>query len=203
MPTLLRKMENYDGTLVTRLALKLMALTFVRTSELIEGGWSEISWRKKEWVIPKERMKQVRGAVGMKPHYVPLSDQALDVLQSLYEITGYGELMFPHQWDKTKTMSKNTILEALYRMGYKCEITGHGFRGVAATVLHEKWKIADPLKEQYIDLQLAHIRRNNVKAAYDHSKHMEQRTVMMQWWADYLDQARKQRTLPHPKHVAR
>lgn len=203
LPTLLRKIENYEGSVVTRLAMRLMALTFVRTSELIEGKWPEVNWRKKLWVIPAERMKQIRGLVGTKPHYVPLSDQTIDVLESLYEITGHGELMFPHQWDKTKTMSKNTILEALYRMGYKGEMTGHGFRGVAATVLHEKWKIADPLKEQYIDLQLAHIRRNNVKAAYDHSKHMDQRTVMMQWWADYLDQVRKQRPSSRPKGVAR
>ncbi len=196
LPTLLRKMKNYKGTVVTRLVMKLMALTFVRTSEMIEGEWTEINFKKKLWTIPAERMKQVRGVVKMQDHLVPLSEQALDVLVSLREITGDGEFMFPHQWDKARTMSKNTILEALYRMGYKGEMTGHGFRGIAATILNGEWPTHHPQKSKIIDLQLAHMPRGGRKSvgfAYDKADYLKERVEMMQWWSDYLESARRQR----------
>jgi integrase len=190
LPRLLRKIENYEGSVVTRLAMKLMALTFVRTSELIEGEWSEINSEKRLWTIPPARMKKVHGAVGMTPHFVPLAEQTIDLLESLREITGEGKFMFPHQWNKDDTMSKNTILEALYRMGYKGAMTGHGFRGVASTVLHEH-RSEHGFLHEHIELQLAHVKRDDVSAAYDYSAYMAERTQMMQWWADYLDKARR------------
>lgn len=195
LPILLRKMENYEGTPVTRLALKLMALTFVRTSELIEARWNEFDFKAERWTIPAERMKQVRRGSGVKttPHVVPLARQTVDALESLYEITGSkAGYLFPHQWSKTQTMSRNTILEALYRMGYKSAMTGHGFKGVAATVLYEK-RAEHGFIEDHIELQLAHIKGDDVRAAYDYSKHLAERTKMMQWWADYLDEARKRK----------
>jgi integrase len=199
IPRLLRKIENYEGSVVTRLAMKIMALTFVRTSELIEGEWLEINFKKRLWTIPPERMKKVHGAIGMTPHFVPLATQTADLLESLHEITGEGRFMFPHQWDKNNTMSKNTILEALYRMGYKGMMTGHGFRGVASTVLHEL-RSKHGFLHEHIELQLAHVKRDDVSAAYDYSAYMAERTKMMQWWADYLDKARQKR--PSTSHLA-
>jgi integrase len=173
-------MHAYDGSPYTRFALQLIALTFVRTSELIEAHWSEIDFEKAQWRIPAERMK-------MKTlHVVPLSTQALDVLRCLYEIRGQSGLLFPGERDHEKPMSNNTILMALGRMGYKGRMTGHGFRGVASTVLHEHG-----FDHAHIELQLAHTERNQVSAAYNHALYLPQRQKMMQWWGDYLDAQRK------------
>ena len=116
------------------------------------------------------------------PHIVPLSHQAVEVLQTLHIITGGEELLFPSQTRSGATMSNNTILKALERMGYKGRMTGHGFRGLASTVLHEHG-----FDHQHIELQLAHAERNEVSAAYNHALYLKQRTAMMQHWADYLD----------------
>ena len=123
LPVLLRDIEVYRGAVVTRLAMKLMALTFLRTSELIEAPWTEINFEAKRWHIPPERMKQP------SPHIVPLSAQAIEVLQLLHTVTGKGKLLFPGEQDSTKPMSNNTILFALYRMGYRGKMCGHGFGG--------------------------------------------------------------------------
>ncbi|MBK9200600.1 tyrosine-type recombinase/integrase [Candidatus Skiveiella danica] len=128
---MLRHIEAYQGSTVTRLALKLMALTFVRTSELIEARWSEIDLDAARWDIPAERMKM------KTPHIVPLSAQALEVLRTLQLVTGQSEYLFPGERDHGKPMSNNTILGALARMGYKHRMTGHGFRGIASTLLHD------------------------------------------------------------------
>ncbi len=131
-PELLRKIHYYDGSPVTRLGLKLMALTFLRTTELIAGEWAEIDWKECRWDIPKERMKG-----GKRPHIVPLSKQAIEVLQELQNYKrGDGKYMFPGERGN-KFISNNTILHALWKMGYKDSMTGHGFRGVASTWLHE------------------------------------------------------------------
>jgi integrase len=185
LPMLLRKIETYQGSPVTRLAMKLLALTFVRTSELIGARWEEFDLKAKRWTIPAERMK---GTKYPTAHIVPLSEQALDVLGMLYEITGEGDLLFPGDWSTVKTMSKNTILKALDVMGYKGMMTGHGFRGLASTILHEH-----EFEHEHIDLQLAHMKRDRVSAAYNHAKYLKQRAPMMQWWADYLDKARQER----------
>lgn len=176
LPDLLLKMESYDGDALTRLAMRLMAYTFVRTSELIESEWSEFDLYSSRWDIPAERMKMDT------PHIVPLSRQSIAVLRALSLLTGNRRLVFPGANDKEKPMSNNTILFALYRLGYKGRMTGHGFRGLASTILHEKG-----FEDQHVELQLAHQKRNKVSAAYNHAKYLEQRKAMMQWWADYLD----------------
>ncbi len=176
LPTLLAKMVDYDGDAITRLAMRLMAYTFVRTSELIESEWPEFDLDKARWDIPAERMKMDT------PHIVPLSRQSVDVLRALTFLTGRGRFVFPGALDKNKPMSNNTILFALYRLGYKGRMTGHGFRGLASTILHES-----DFADEHIELQLAHIKRNKVAAAYNHAKYLSQRASMMQWWADYLD----------------
>jgi integrase len=185
LPKMLRKIENYEGSPKTRLAMRLMALTFVRTSELIEARWGEFDFAENRWTIPVERMKQVKYPTA---HIVPLAKQSLDVLGMLHEITGDSEYLFPGAFVTVETMSKNTILKALEIMGYKGRMTGHGFRGLASTVLHE----SGLFDTEHIDLQLAHMKRNRVSAAYNHAKYLKQRIEMMQWWADYLDAARKE-----------
>jgi len=176
LPGLLLKMENYEGDALTRLAMRLMAYTFVRTSELIEAEWPEFDLDNARWDIPAERMKM------NTPHIVPLSRQSAEVLRALKLLTGKGRFVFPGANDKNKPMSNNTILFALYRLGYKGRMTGHGFRGLASTILHE-----NDFAEEHVELQLAHQRRNKVAAAYNHAKYLSQRAAMMQWWADYLD----------------
>jgi integrase len=172
---LLRAIEVYRGTPVTRLAMKVLCLTFVRTSELIEAPWSEFDLDRARWDIPASRMKM------KTPHIVPLSRQAVEVLRTLRHLTGDGEFLFPGD-RANKTMSNNCILKALERMGFKHRMTGHGFRGLASTVLHEQG-----FNHDHIELQLAHAARNAVSAAYNHALYLKQRATMMQEWADYLD----------------
>ena len=180
LPELLRKMKVYDGTPHTRQALQLIALTFVRTSELIEAVWSEFDLDAAEWRIPEQRMK-MRTA-----HVVPLSTQAVDALRCLEEVRGRSNFVFPGDRDPAKPMSNNTILKALERMGYKHRMTGHGFRGLASTLLHELgWP------HEQIELQLAHQERNQVSAAYNWATYLPERRKMMQAWADHLDTVRQ------------
>jgi len=179
MPELLRKIEAYQGTPATRLSMKLMALTFVRTGELIAAHWDEFDLEAGEWRIPAVRMKM------KTPHIVPLSKQALEVLASIHELRGLSGLLFPGERDHDKPMSNNTILGALKRMGYQGRMTGHGFRGVASTILHELGH-----RHDIIELQLAHQERNEVSAAYNFATYLPQRRKMMQEWADHLDALR-------------
>ena len=151
----------------------------ISTAELRFSKWSEfedLSGSNPIWRIPAERMKM------NTPHIVPLSRQAVDVLKALKLLTGRGKFVFPGALDKNKPISNNTILYALYRLGYRDRMTGHGFRGLASTILNEQG-----FEEAHIELQLAHTKRNKVAAAYNHAKYLSQRTAMMQWWADYLD----------------
>jgi integrase len=180
LPALLRAIEVYEGRQLTRLAMKLMALTFVRTSELIEAPWDEFDFDAKRWTIPAARMKM------KSPHIVPLSSQAIEVLELLQTISGNEVLVFPGEQNRKKPMSNMTILKALERMGYKGRMTGHGFRGVASTILHEQGYNHD-----HIELQLAHAPRNEVSAAYNHALYLEPRARMMQEWADFLDHTRQ------------
>ena len=175
-PELLRKIETYDGAMTTRVALRLMALTFVRTSELIGARWKEFDLDAAEWRIPGERMKM------KTPHIVPLSRQAVETLRELSQLTSSNELLFPGERDHQKPMSNNTILYALYRMGYHSRMTGHGFRGLASTILHESG-----YRHDYIELQLAHQERDETSAAYNHALYLKERRKMMQAWADMLD----------------
>ena len=178
LPTFLQKIDEYDGDLQTTLALRLLALTFVRTNELRGASWTEIDFEKAEWVIPAERMKT------RVPHHVPLSRQALDAFRQLQTINGKWQWVFPGR-APTKPMSKNTVLFALYRMGYHSRMTGHGFRALASTALNEMGYRPD-----VIERQLAHTEKNAVRAAYHRSQYLEERTTMMQTWADVLDAQR-------------
>jgi integrase len=191
LPDLLRHIEGYQGAPVTRLAIKLMALTFVRTSELIEARWAEFDLDAARWDIPAERMKM------KMPHIVPLSLQAVNVLKTLQLVSGHSAYLFPGERDHEKPMSNNTILGALARMGYKGRMTGHGFRGIASTLLHEMG-----FNHAHIELQLAHQERDAVSAAYNHATYLRERTKMMQHWANYLDQCTTGKVLPFKRKAA-
>lgn len=181
LPDLLRAMDVYVGGEHTRLALQLMALTFVRTSELIGARWPEFDLKRSRWDIPAERMKM------KTPHIVALSIQAKSILERLKAISLDREFVFPGDVNPHKPMSNNTLLFALYRMGYRGRMTGHGFRGVASTLLHEQgWP------HEHIELQLAHQERDAVSASYNHAMYLESRARMLQAWADYLDRVRQQ-----------
>jgi integrase len=179
LPDLLRAIDAYMGGEHTRMALQLMTLTFVRTSELIGARWQEFNTNAARWDIPAQRMKM------KTPHIVPLSKQALEVLEKLRRISFNRELVFPGDVNPDKPMSNNTLLFALYRMGYRGRMTGHGFRGVASTILHEQgWP------HEHIELQLAHQERDDTSAAYNHALYLKRRAQMMQAWADHLDAQR-------------
>jgi integrase len=191
LPDLLRKMAGYEGAQATRAALALMALTFVRTSELIEARWQEFDLDAAEWTIPPERTGR-KGAHGKRrPHIVPLSPQALEVLGTLKASRGADRctgpaLLFPGERDHDKPMSNGTILMALKRMGYGGRMTGHGFRGVASTALNEmgyRWDV--------IEAQLSHVEGNKTRAAYNHATYLEERRELMNGWANYLDAVRQ------------
>lgn len=185
LPELMRKIAAYPGSVYTRIALQMMALTFVRTNELIGARWQEFDLEAGEWRIPAERTKSRR------EHFVPLSRQALEVLGYLQTAHGGADrckgaaLLFPGERDRAKPMSNNTLLKALERMGYKGRMTGHGFRGVASTALNEAGYRAD-----VIEAQLAHVEENRVRAAYNHARYVEERRELMQYWAAYLEAVR-------------
>lgn len=176
LPEFLEKLEAYDGEPQTKLALKFLLLTFVRTTELRGAEWQEINFDNAEWRIPASRMKM------KDPHIVPLCKQAIAVLREVQKHSGNREHVFPNQQRPAKCMSENTMLYALYRMGYHSRTTGHGFRATASTILNEHGFPSD-----YIERQLAHCERNKVRAAYNHAQHLPERRKMMQWWGDYLE----------------
>lgn len=180
VPELLRKIEAYQGSSYTRLAMKLMAYTFVRTGELIAARWEEFDLEAGEWRIPASRMKM------RLPHIVPLAPQAIEVVQALQTLSSGRSLLFPGERDHERPMSNNTILAALKRMGYAGRMTGHGFRGIASTILHEQG-----YPHHLIELQLAHQERDQVAAAYNHATHLAERRAMMKDWAAHLDKLRR------------
>lgn len=177
VPALLRAIDTYaeQGDKQTMHALQLLALTFVRTNELIGAEWSEFDQDAALWVIPAARMKM------KTEHIVPLSTQALAILGELQTLAGRSRFVFPGR-NRDKPISNNTMLFALYRLGYKGKMTGHGFRAVASTMLNEQGYRPD-----VIERQLAHCERDEVRGAYNRAEYLGERATMMQSWADYLD----------------
>lgn len=179
LPQLMQAIEAYNGDVLTVSAIKLLALTFVRTGELIAAEWNEIDWDRQEWMIPAERMKMRRD------HLVPLSKQALAIFRNLQAVTGKHGFVFFSPANKSKYISNNAALSALKRMGYAGRMTGHGFRALASTILNEQRKYHPDV----IEKQLAHAERNEVRAAYNRADYLLERKKMMQEWADFLDAA--------------
>jgi len=174
---LLRVVEGYDGTFVTKCALRLAPLVFVRPGELRKAEWTEFALDSAEWRIPAARMKM------REQHIVPLSDRAVETLRELQALTGSGRFVFPGARSKERPMSENTVNGALRRLGYSSqELSGHGFRSMASTLLNEQGWNRDA-----IERQLAHAERNDIRAAYNYAEYLPERRRMMQAWADYLE----------------
>jgi len=173
---LLRAIDGYRGSNVTRYALQLAPLVFVRPGELRKAEWSEIDLEAGEWRIPPGRMKM------KTKHIVPLSSQAVAILRALQPLTGKGHYVFPGARRRERCMSENTVNGALRRLGWSgSEMTGHGFRSMASTLLNEQgWNRDATLR------QLAHTERNSIRAAYNYAEHLPERRRMMQAWSDYL-----------------
>jgi len=179
---LLRAIEGYSGDPVTRAALKLSGLLFVRPGELRHAEWEEIDLDKAEWNIPADKMKM------RQPHLVPLCDQAVVILRELHPLTGRGQYVFPGGRSPKRPMSDNAINAALRRMGYGSDVmTAHGFRATARTLLDEVLGF----RPDYIEHQLAHAVKDPNGRAYNRTAHLAERRKMMQGWADYLDSLRK------------
>jgi len=176
LPEFMAALKKYDGDPLTKLAIHFLLLTFVRTAELRGATWDEIHWDARLWRIPEERMKMRR------EHIVPLCPQTMDVLTHIKQISSHSSFLFPGINNPKKTMSENTILYAIYRMGYHSKATGHGFRRTASTTLHEMG-----FRSEYIEMQLAHADENKVRGIYNAAKYLPFREEMMQHWANFLD----------------
>jgi integrase len=175
---LLRAVDGYQGSFIVKCALKLAPLFFVRPGELRNAEWEEVSFENAEWNIPASKMKM------KEPHLVPLSKQAIEILKELHEYTGASRYVFPSGRTFDRPMSDNAILAALRRMGYaKDEMSGHGFRAMARTILDEVLQV----RPDFIEHQLAHAVRDPNGRAYNRTSHLAERKNMMQKWADYLD----------------
>lgn len=192
LPELLRRIEAYKGKGITQIAVQLTLLTFIRSSELRFARWSEVNFENSLWTIPGERQEldgvkySGRGSKMKNPHLVPLSKQAKTLLEKLHSISGDKELMFIGFSRDDKPISENTVNKALRTMGYdtKKEVCGHGFRTMACSALIESglWS------RDAVERQMSHQERNSVRAAYIHkAEHLEERKLMLQWWADYLE----------------
>jgi len=177
LPALLRAIQSYPHANDVRLGLRLLTLMSVRPSELREAEWSEFDFSKKLWTIPTHRKGRKRG----REHLVPLTRQAIEALAELRTLTGAYPLLFPGRSDHTKPRSDTVFLMALRRLGYEGRQTGHGFRHIASTILNEHGFPAD-----HIEAQLSH-KAPGVRGIYNKAKYLEQRIVMMQWYADHLD----------------
>ncbi|HBD1639982.1 TPA: tyrosine-type recombinase/integrase, partial [Escherichia coli] len=196
IPELLRRIDSYTGRPLTRLAVELTLLVFIRSSELRFARWSEIDFETSMWTIPAEReaidgvKHSQRGSKMRTPHLVPLSHQALAILKDVYKLSGDRDFVFIGDHDHRKPMSENTVNKALRVMGYdtKVEVCGHGFRTMACSSLIESglWS------RDAVERQMSHMERNSVRAAYIHkAEHLDERRLMLQWWADFLDANRE------------
>lgn len=202
LPELLQRIEADSGRALTRHAVSLTLLVFIRSSELRFARWSEIDSGRAMWEIPgqREAIEGVkfshRGAKMGTPHLVPLSRQTLELLEQVRQLTGRFDLVFPGDHYHHKPMSENTINKALRRMGYdtKVELCGHGFRTMACSALVESglWT------KDAVERQMSHQERDTVRGAYIHkAEHLQERRLMCQWWADYLDANRERHVTPY------
>jgi integrase len=186
LPGFLQELEQYDtkynGYKLTKIAFKLLILTFVRSVEIRAAKWEEFDFDKAEWKIPAKRMKMGT------PHIVPLAKQSILLLKEAKEITGehYSNFVFPSNATPLNCMSENTFLRAIELMGYKGQTVGHGFRATASTILNESGRFNSDL----IERQLAHCERDQVRGAYNYAQYLSERAKMMQWYADKIDQFR-------------
>lgn len=173
IPDFVKALNNYQGSKITKYATQLLMLTGVRTVELRLAEWSEFDFDNAIWEIPKERMKKRR------PHLVPLSPQVIAILNELKVITGYYPLLFPGRNDVRKPISEASINKVIEKIGYKGRLTGHGFRHMMSTILHEKG-----FDSAWIELQLAHVDKNSIRGIYNHAQYITNRKEMMNFYSE-------------------
>jgi integrase len=176
LPEFLQAVEDYPGQFGNKTALQLMLLTLTRTVELIGARWNEFDLEQKSWTIPAERMKS------RKEHRVPMSDQAINLLKKLHGVSGHREFLFPNRSDPRRPASRGVLWKAIASLGYKGKFTVHGIRATGSTFLNEMGFRAD-----VIERQLAHAEPNKARASYNQADYLEERRLMMQTWADFLD----------------
>jgi integrase len=175
LPEFFRTLNTYSGSIVVKLAMRLQVLTGLRPGELRQGQWSEINFEKRLWEVPPARMKKRR------PHCVPLSDQAIAILEQLKPITGQYAFIFPGRIHHSKPISEMAMNVLIRRIGYAGRVTGHGFRHTMSTILHEQG-----YNTVWIETQLAHVDKNSIRGTYNHAQYLDGRREMLQWYADYM-----------------
>lgn len=176
LPYFIRDLAGYTGSVITKTATQIIMQTGVRTQELRFARWEDIDFEKRLWEIPPEVMKMKR------PHIVPLSEQVVELFQSLKPITGMYPLVFIGRNDRTKPISKESVNQVIELLGYKGRLTGHGFRHTMSTILHEQG-----FNSAWIETQLAHVDKNAIRGTYNHAHYLEGRREMMQWYGDYIE----------------
>lgn len=176
LPDFLTLLQAYTGNVIVKLAMKLLILTGTRPGELRKAEWSEFDFENNIWSVPEERMKMRR------PHIVPLSRQALDILAELKTMTAGYQYVFPGRLEKVKPISDMSLNVLIRRIGYGGRATGHGFRHTMSTILHEQG-----FNTAWIEMQLAHVDKNSIRGTYNHAQYLDGRREMMQWYADCID----------------
>ncbi|MGP2694326.1 tyrosine-type recombinase/integrase [Serratia nevei] len=176
LPYFIKDLAGYTGSVITKTATQIIMQTGVRTQELRFARWEDIDFEKRLWEIPPEVMKMKR------PHIVPLSEQVVELFQSLKPITGMYPLVFVGRNDRAKPISKESVNQVIELLGYKGRLTGHGFRHTMSTILHEQG-----FNSAWIETQLAHVDKNAIRGTYNHAHYLEGRREMMQWYGDYID----------------
>ncbi|BEM84918.1 integrase [Serratia marcescens] len=176
LPYFIKDLAGYTGSVITKTATQIIMHTGVRTQELRFARWQDIDFEKRLWEVPPEVMKMKR------PHIVPLSEQVMELFQSLKPITGMYTLVFVGRNDRTKPISKESVNQVIELLGYKGRLTGHGFRHTMSTILHEQG-----FNSAWIETQLAHVDKNAIRGTYNHAHYLEGRREMMQWYGDYID----------------
>ncbi|HFF9489742.1 tyrosine-type recombinase/integrase [Serratia marcescens] len=175
LPYFVKDLEGYTGSIITKNAAKIVMLTGVRTQEMRFATWEEIAFERAIWEIPAERMKMRR------PHIVPLSTQAVELLKQLHPITGHYPYIFIGRNNRRKPISKESVNQVIELLGYKGRATGHGFRHTMSTILHEQG-----FDSAWIEVQLAHVDKNGIRGTYNHAQYLEKRRDMLQWYADFI-----------------
>lgn len=188
LPEFFRILNTYTGSMIVKLAMRLLILTGLRPGELRQAEWPEIDFDHRLWEIPKERMKMRR------PHCVPLSEQALNILEQLKPVTGHYQYIFPGRIHHSKPMSEMAMNVLIRRIGYAGRVTGHGFRHTMSTILHEQG-----YNTAWIETQLAHVDKNSIRGTYNHAQYLDGRREMLQWYADYMDALEHGENVVHGK----
>ena len=170
-----KALNTYTGSFLVKMAMRLQMITGVRPGELRKAEWSEINFDNRTWEIPAEKMKMRR------PHIVPLSLQAMNILEQLQPISGQGQFVFPGRIKSSQPMSEMALNVLIRRIGYAGRVTGHGFRHTMSTILHEQG-----YNTAWIETQLAHVDKNSIRGTYNHAQYIDGRREMLQWYADYM-----------------